>query len=283
MKEIRRVIPEDYHLVDESIKMEDVNNAFFNKTTLTGRVIEYYSYAKVVVVDLGNGILAKMPYDEVCLEALKVKYEDPIQVREIALKSAIRVKVIQIKDSGEIIVSRKQNIIDYYNQLKQEFDEARNNVNGKTYLFFNAQVVGLSKKSVFFDIGEGLVAICDICEISRVHITETKKWIKKGEWKNIKLKRIEKGLVWCSIKDGYPADYSALPVKSVVSVKLGEPVYENNKITGYFVEITPAIAGIADITEEVEHRDYKNLIGKYVNAYIRGYDQKRKKVKLILR
>ena len=241
---------------------------------ITGVPIDYDINEKVIIVDLGNGYYGQLPFDECVIEKLKYCNDAtiPLQVRMIVQKRVIRIKITRI-ENDKIVLSRKKNLLEICEYFLEE-----------NKLKVEAIVAETTEFGVFCDIGEGLIALCHYSEMSRARINP-KSFLKVGTRVNVIVfpNSKEENMLNCSIRKATVVDYSKIKSGTIINVKVGLPLFdENGKVTGYFVEITPSISGIADINPYYE-RNTKLKSGDIVKAYVRSVQPSKHKVKLTIK
>ncbi len=264
--------PERDFQVDEKMTFDEVVKRYEQGIAITGYVHGFDSLQKKIYVSLGNNLEGILTFDEVCLEKLKHYVGTPVQVRSILRKRIIRAKILKIEDD-KIYLSRKANLLEV-------LDKVKDNIGG----FFYASAENTGGHNVFCDIGEGLIAYCSIEEVSRIRIKDTREWVKIGQHFTVKVTNIseENNFVWCSIKRGSFGDYSIFKHGMKVRARVGNAIPgKDGSITGYYVEINPAISGIADVNAEI----YSGKLPEYgdiVNCYVRTVYAYEHKMKLTL-
>lgn len=272
MKRKRNFQPEAKYYVDQKITLNDIQNAYVQGSTITGKVIKFNSATEIVEVDLGNGIKGVLPWNEATIYDLSfslVEGETSIIPKQIAalLNKSIRVKVSEITDN-KIMLSRKRNMM-----------EALKVILSNTEKKYDAIVIGKYRYGVFYDIGEGIIAFCHITEFSNTYVSDVRSWISLGEQHVVEFIQMNENYkIQCSRKRAFPLKmgYELYKPGQIIYVKVSGEVYQNNKLTGYFVELNPVVTGIADITDSSKTIKYGDL----VLAIIKSVDNKKKKVKL---
>lgn len=264
--------PERDFCVDGEMTLTKIRRKYEENEAITGRVHGFSLKDRIVLVSLENGIKGILPFDEVSIEQLKQPKGLPAQVKSIARKKTIRVKIIGIEGSN-IYVSRKTNLLDVFNKLEN-----------LGTAFYNATIENASKYNVFCDIGEGVTAYCGIEELTRVFIDDARNWVKIGNHVRVRTTKFNnlESLVWCSVKKASMGNYKKIKPKTKLMAKVGQSITdENGTITGYFVEITPAIAGIADISEKYPLEKLPKQ-GEMVRCYVRSVDCEKHRIKLYI-
>lgn len=272
MVKMQKLKPERNFRVDDNITLQEVIRRYEQKITVTGIAHGFDSIGKKVFVSLGNDIEAILPFEEVSLEELRYITKIPVQVKAILKKGTIRAKISKIEDD-KIYLSRKANLL-------EALDTVKNNIGG----FFRATVENIDGHCVFCDIGEGVVAYCKIEEVTRIRIKDVRGWLEKGQKVKVKVTDYseESNLVWCSIKRGSFGDYSAFKRGMHVKARVGNAILGNDgNITGFYVEITPAISGITDYNPMYYNGELPKY-GDMVKCYIKNVDEYNHKMKLNL-
>ena len=113
---------------------------------------------------------------------------------------------------------------------------------------YKCVVLSIATKSVFVDIGGGIVGIVPIQNLSCLRYTNLKRWIHVGDSFYAKMdasSEFSKMKFTLSRKEYSIATISAntFQKNDIVSVLVGDKVPTND---GYFVELTPGICGVMD-------------------------------------
>ena len=264
--------PERDFSVDDKMTLTEIRRKYEENEAITGHVHGFDVKARIIFVSLGNGIEGILSFDEVCMEELKQIRGLPAQVKSITRKNSIRVKIVGIEDDI-IYVSRKANLLDVFNKLEK-----------LGTAFYNATFENASKHNVFCDIGEGVIAYCSVEELTRVFIDDARNWVKIGNHVRVRTTKFSssENLIWCSIKKASMGNYKKIKPKTKLMAKVGKSIEdENGIVTGYFVEITPAIAGIADICENYTLEKMPKQ-GEMVRCYVRSVDSEKHRIKLYI-
>lgn len=267
--------PESYYYISNCTTKTDVIEAFLEQKALTGRVVGYDAAARTLTVCLGNEIYATMDWDEATIYPFRypkvaIAKNVPREIFSL-IHRKVRVKVNCI-DGDHIYVSRKDNMIEVFKQIQKEIEEYPERI-------YSGRIIGKYKYGVFYDIGEGILAFCHISEYTSIYIRELTAWSSIGEKSDVKIVKCEDNYkINCSRKQAEEKRSASLYKKyDVVLIKLSEPLYENHSITGYFAEVNPVIAGIAD---NGEGRQYRS--GDIVTAIVKKVDAERNQVNLII-
>ena len=269
----RKLKPEAKYCVNSKLSFLDIVRAYKVGSTITGKVIDYNVDNEILVVDLGNGHQGILPWEEVCIYdftyAIVSEVEKiPRQILVILYKT-VRVKVIEINE-GNIVLSRKKNMLEAVEKISSS---------GET--IFKGVVVGKYKDGVFFDIAEGITAFCHITQYSKTFIENIGAWLSLGEEELVELTQINNVNNYryqCSrkIAGSSANDYKKYKEGQIIMVKVSKPVYNKDKLTGYFVEVSPNVSGIADVLDE----RHTFRFGDEVIAVIKSINHKEKKMKL---
>ena len=266
--------PERYYQFFGDVTKTRLQRAYEAGEVVTGRIRGYDVVRGCLFVKLSNTEEGVLPFSECFLEPLKDTHNRiPGPVEKLIRKRIVRVKIVKWTDR-QITLSRKKSLLEV-------LDKAQHIVLKRV----GATVEGTAKNAVYCDIGDGLTAYCPVCEISRTHIDDATNWFKKGEVVKVIITGVdlETGKVTCSIKQGDACDYSKIFPNSNRKVKVGNPIFQKGNVTGYFVEITPGIAGIADIQENFTEKYGKLHPGDKVRVYIKQVLPDERKVKLVIK
>lgn len=257
--------PEIEYTVKPNITFDEIKQAYVSQETITGKVVSCNNSNRTLVVDLGNNIKGLLPWNDATIyQFKKSKVDDNIPEQILSLQNKkIRVKVKSINPS-HIILSRKRNMLEAWKEI---FSNSETSI-------YNAVIVGMYKYGVFYDVGEGLIAFSHIKDLTAV-IVDVETWFRIGERHLVELTNIDQEnnyCLECSRKKVYKdhLNYDTYKAFQIVDVKLGKPVHdENNNLTGFFVEINPAVIGIADlpyIKRELRTGDIMQAAIKIVNV-----------------
>ncbi len=264
--------PERDFRIDDNMTLDEVERRCKQNISITGYIHGFNIFERNAFVSLGNGIEAVLPFDEICLEELKYSSGTPAQLKALLRKKSVRAKVTSI-NGDKVYISRKANLLETLDIVKENIG-----------CFFYATVESASGHSVFLDIGEGVIAYCGVEELTRIHLKDTRDWVKIGQHFRVKVtnfKEKEK-FVFCSVKRGSFGDYSKFKKGTVVNARVGAEIPSiNGSYPGFFVEITPAISGIADVCKSF-YSGEKPKFGDMVKCYIREVDAYNHKMKLFL-
>lgn len=270
MVDVVNIKPERDFVVETTMTIEEVRRRYQNDLALTGKAKSYSLEQCHIVVDLGNNIEGILPINEISLDEIKNNGYVPAQVKTIMRKPAIRVKVTWMED-GVIYLSRRENLLDAFRKIEKL---------GK--VFYMSTVENITQYNIFFDLGEGLTASCNIKDLSKMFLDDARDWVTVG--KHIRVRAVkfnhDEKLVWCSVKKAYQENYNIVQPKKKTIGRLGKCIRdEDGHVTGYFVEITPAICGIVDVRDE-HFPSSKPEFGKYYRFYVRSVDKRKHRVKL---
>lgn len=267
--------PESQHYISDYTTKTDIIEALIKQKTITGRVVGYDVTARTLTVFLGNEIYATMDWDEATIYPFRypkiaIARSVPREIFSL-IHRKVRVKVTYI-DSDNIYVSRRNNMLQVIEKIKKEVEEHP----GRTY---TGRIIGKYKYGVFYDIGEGILAFCHISEYTSIYVRDLTSWASIGEKSDVKIVKCEDNYkLNCSRKQAEEKRSVTLYKRyDVLLIKLSEPLYENNSVTGYFAEVNSVIAGIADNGEGHQYRS-----GDIVTAIVKRVDIDRNQVNLII-
>lgn len=238
---------------------EEIVSAYKTGTTVTGFVESISASKSVIEVRLGKGIMGIIPFSEATMYPLryskKHKSNVPVNIWCLSMKK-VRVKITKISDD-EIILSRKQNMLEAYSKLQ----------NMKKSSMHITEVI---EKSAFGDIGEGLTGKILINEVCRTHIQHVKQRLSVGQVINVAMLGVDSEKRFAAsyrqmFKPFCKEDY---PLGMVVTGKIGDWIQVTDA-SKYYVEITPQVTGILTIYKHY-HLDY----GTSVECVVTGANDK---------
>lgn len=231
-----KILPEACCDTRKYFSYEECVVSYKENQTVCGTVVSYNNEEEYVTVRLGYELFAKLPYSEVSIYPLKYstnpEYKLPFQVCSI-LNKKISAKILLVK-GDEIILSRKSNMLEAFEQLKNH-----------TYLRF--YVTSVTQSDVFGDVGAGISARIPRCKLCKSRIRSAEEIVCVGS--NLLVKAIscdyENIRFTVSYKDtfdNYNPDlyYSGEKITCIVNEVVDDTV------SGYFVNVTPQVVGIVD-------------------------------------
>lgn len=235
-----KILPESEYTFKE-LSWLDIENAWRDAETITGKVTDILADKQILIVFLGkseNGgdIMGILPFSEVTIYPFKYSSNPnrvlPLQIATLKNK-LIRVKVAYIKDEY-IKLSRKANMLNAIEHIKEcEFG------------FFDIQ--SLTEKMCFGDIGDGVVGCISIKNVSKSRIMNVCERLHKGDktWTKILSFNEERQSFFLSYKETFK-EYNSKDYKpgDTISCTVCTPVDAAH--SGYFVEVTPQVSGIVD-------------------------------------
>lgn len=243
------LLPEREHKLTELSSDNDdvINNIIEENKTVTAFVEEIKD--NELIARLGS-YTCHLPFNEVTIYPLtyskNTERKYPVQICTI-LHSIIRAKITHIDENGEIYISRKKNMQEAVETLK----------NCKTVF---CKVMALSSKAVFCDIGEGVNAMLNIREITRSRIKNTSDYFHVGDKFSCRVMGFDDlNRFLISYKEMFkkynPEDYQS---GDSLECTVYSPVDE--KISGFYVSVNPQVSGILDVTSWMPTLNYGDKV-----------------------
>ena len=258
---MRTLKSEDSYTVDYGMTIEELKWAVATKKTVTGMVINYNADSQMVRVNLGKGLVGLLPWSEVGIQDFTYKKDPTKKIPDQVLflrYRIVRVKVMGIQPDNTIILSRKANLLEQFEILQENSEDT----------VYNAKAVGVYSAGIIFDISDWVTAYCHPKEFSATKV-DLDTWVKIGDFYDVCLMKdynesISDFKLRCSRKQSSKIGYKNFREGEVVVVRVSRPIFENDKVTGFFVEITPNCTGIGDVVPN----HYFPKVGDYVHAII---------------
>ncbi len=257
--------PDDVELVFHNLSKKDVYESYKNSTNICGLIESLDIENECFKVKLGDNLYATLPFEQAFIQdgiemthiissGLKV----PGHYANSIVNTKINVKVTFFSDE-EIILTRRPALTEALRQITRQIQ--RNKIT------FYCRALSFSRKSVFVDIGGGILGNIPISALSLVHYTDINRWIRKGDcfFANLFQPQID-NFFTLSRKDFYTQNSFAeeLKVHDIITVTVGHRVPKND---GYYVEITPGIAGIIDSFKSIPEGTIKlGVISKIIKT-----------------
>ena len=220
----------------QNLNKNDVIYAFLNKKTVVGSVIDMDVDRSLLLVQLGDNIIAELPFNEVTIYQYTYskntpEYTVPLQIATLKGKT-ICAKITSIYDE-KVVLSRKRNMLEAFEVLK-----------GNEMLPF--LVTNTRPTHVYGDVGYGLEGIIYIRNLCKARIFTTSEILKKGDSIFVKLLSTEEPFYFnVSYRETFPEyDYTNYQRGDTLIGRVGNAV--NNNSCGFFVQITPQVCGILD-------------------------------------
>ena len=268
MSNFEKILPEAcYSLSDMSFK--DVEKAFEDNMTVVGYVEAISQANQNLSVRLGSDVTAQLPFSEATMYPLSYSVnnpEFPFPLQVGCLKEKIICAKVKSIKGKKIILSRKDNMLEVLDLIKDA-----------SALPFN--VTATRSKIVFGDVGQGVQARISVPDLCKARIRSTSEICKKGDSFFVKVMNLDNlGRFNVSYKDTFP-EYNPdnyIPGEMVTGV-INEPV--DSKFSGFFVNVSPQVAGILDYQSWHPILHYGDIVECLVsNASPKGLHLKLSKV-----
>ncbi len=230
---MKKIKPEIYHDYT-SLSMQNIQEAMYTNSTVTGFVESISAEEKALNVRLGSRIIAKMPYYEATIYPLRYSKKTNTHIPTnvcCLLRQKIRVKVTNICGST-ITVSRKKNM----REALTKFDKMD---------IIPAYITGVINRTVFADCGEGIMGVIYINDICKCHIRSAFEYFQQHQSIHAAVLGVDsEGRVNLSYRQTFqaysPDDY---PVGTSIECKVGDYI-SDSEVPFYFVNVTPQVSGI---------------------------------------
>lgn len=230
-------LPESMYKIDSSMTYEKLCRFYNEGTTLTGKVRRINSSKKIIEVELGNGFLGFMSFEEATIYSL-YKPDGTISPNlNNLVEKTIRVRIISLDSSTQTtFLSRKAHMLDAINVFKNETT------------IINAYIISFSKHSAFFDIGAGIIGRANTKNFSTTIFRNIRDiGFKVGDIVTVQILSFLEDCAKFDVSrvNPLPSVFNALSEGDVVTAKVFEPVNDVEKI-GYYVLVEKNYKGIVD-------------------------------------
>lgn len=221
----------------------EIEEAYQNKRTITCYVLSADISNREVKVKLGTNLVGYIPFDSFTIEELTYSKNytspTPLQISCLVGKK-VRAKIVSY-GNGKIILSRKNNMeIAKKKLLKCSC--------AKMY------VKNVTPSTVYGDIGDGISAVLPNYNISASYVENVSEFFHIGDevWLQIKKNPDDDNRSFImSYKDLFtPYRLDDYKTGEIILVKVINSV--DNNFNGYYVEITPQVKGIMDVTNDLD-------------------------------
>ena len=229
----------------QNLSMDEIRQAYVNGDTITGFVEHILVDSQELIVRLGQDIFACLPFAETTIYPFKYSKKLgpalPTTIRNL-LGRIIRAKITNIQ-SGNILLSRKKNMEEAYHHL----------CSLKRAKLYITQVIS---KSVFGDIGEGLVGKMHISEVCKCHIKTPYEFLRPDHTVDVAILSVDNEMHFATSYRQTFAPYKQedYPIGIKIKCRIGEWV-KIADISKYFVSVTPQVAGFLIINKHM-YLDY---------------------------
>ncbi len=232
---------------------------------LTGKILE----AKAAVCDSEHNLIIELPFGKgiIAREDGAVGIKEG-RVRDIAVISRVNkpvcFKVIEIIDEKTVRLSRRaaqeECLSEYIYKLKMGD-------------IIPARVTHLEPFGAFVDVGCGVPSLIPIDAISVSRISHPSDRFRNGQDIRVIIKDISNGRIWLSHKELLGTWSENAEMFSAGETVSG--IVRSVEKYGIFVELTPNIAGLAEVKENV-------FEGQCASVYIKAIIPEKMKIKLII-
>lgn len=243
----------------QPLTLEEIQQSFVEQTVISGQIISANPYQKIFKVLIGRNkdrspIFGTLSFDDYSIQHFRLLEADTSNPSNFILgKDAyfsignwIKCYIISMNNNNIYLSRKETQLITFQNlQIGQEV---------------NCKVTTLNHPYTFVDIGNGIIALAPINELSLTRYTDVKNWFNIGDKFSAIITNITPDKKICVSRKAYiektTYNKKILPEEII-------PCRISNKLDGgYFVEITPLISGIMD-TEEILDE------GSYVLGYVK--------------
>lgn len=245
-------LPESMYQVDTKMSYETLLYSFENNLAITGRITRLNSKDKTFEVYLGGNFNGIIHFEDATIYS--VYFEDGNITPNIfnLTGKIIRAKIIHIDDNGTIFLSRKENMYEALDFLKDKKE------------IQYASITGFSVLSAFIDIGAGITGRSYSFTFARVKFKNIKDiGLKIGDIISVKILSFldESSYFELSRVDALPSHYDVINPRDFVTCKIFDPVRDENE-DGYYALIDGKFCGIVDSPDM--HLNYGDTVVAYV-------------------
>lgn len=226
--------------------LEKIRSSYLKKEKIGAIIREADLSRKEFKVSLSDYVEAILPFGEcVVQDFIEMTYSYPGEETASSLShyansllgTKVFVTITKFSDAS-ITVSRKAALTQAFNEILAESSNPN--------IVYKCVVLSFSRRAVFVDMGGGIVGLIPAIELSKVFYEDMKNWVEVGDvfWAT-PYNMPEDGHFVLSRKDFYARNGEAEDFSEgdIIPVYIGDKVSNSD---GYFVEMTPGIAGIMD-------------------------------------
>ena len=248
-------LPDDVGDGFTDLTISEIYQAYLKGTCIYGLVESIDIENECFNVKLGKNVYGILYFDDAYIQDtivmtfnLATGQKVPGHYANSLVGTKVKVEVALISND-QILLTRKPLLTKALTSILDYVDH-----NGK--IFF-CRVLSFSKKSVFVDIGGGILGNIPISALSWVHYTYIERWVRKGDQFFANLVSVRPSMDFSLSRKSFysgndnPLDYK---VRDIIPVQVAHSVPKGD---GYFVEITPGIAGIMDSQKRLAEGEIK--------------------------
>ncbi len=248
-------LPESVYEPDSNMNYQKLIAFYESNITITGNVLRLNSSAQLLEVELGNGFMGVMSFEDSTIYPIFKEDGTPSPNLYQLVGKNINVKIINMED-GNIFLSRRKNMLEALEFLKNE----------KEIRF--ATVTAFSKLSAFFDIGAGIIGRAYSKDFSNVKYKNIKDiGVEVGEMLPVNIISFfeEENKFNLSRVNALPSSEDFYSEGDVVTAKVFDRVTEDEDEIGYYVLIDKRFCGIVDSSNiKLEYGDTISVFIKHI-------------------
>lgn len=246
-------------------KKEDLEAALRDQSILEAPVTKCDSNLNIFI-DLGSNIYGVIPNDEFEYTKDDTKVKSVAIISRVAKYTCFKVVSMATDESGKLRVelSRKLAQKDCYENYID---------NLKLGQVIDARITHIESYGAFCDIGCGVISLLPIESFCVARIKNAKADLKQFTELKVIVKAIENNRVTLSHKE-----LLGTWEEEAAKFKAGDTVIGTVRLVesyGIFVELTPNLAGLAEVSEGIE-------AGDVVSVFIKSVVPEKMKIKLII-
>lgn len=237
--------PEEITLVFDADKsLEDLENIYRQNLSMCAIIESANIEKEEFIVSLSNSAHAILPFKDCLIQSfMSMTYLNPRGEKLLShySQSIIGKKVsvnITHFSENEIRVTRIPSLEKAYKTILKECENPNS--------IFQCLVLSCSRRSAFVDMGGGIVGIVPMQELSLVRYSNVSNWITAGDTFYAMLESLDSDMHFSLSRKAYSLceiNPKIFEVGDLLTVAIGDRVPTHD---GYFVELTPGIAGIMD-------------------------------------
>lgn len=255
----KNFLPESLYNIDSTMTYEKLYDFYESRTTLTGKVRRLNSQERLMEVELGNGFLSFMSFEEATIYPISRPDGTFSPNLYHLVGKTIRAKIIGFDHSNKTpFLSRKENMLEALPFLK-----------GQTNEFINASISSFSKHSAFFDMGAGIMGRASTMDFSAARFRDIRDLgFKIGDIIPIQIISFleEENKFNVSRVATLPSVFDVLSEGDVVTAQVFDKVNDDEQI-GYYILVDQTFTGIVDSPDiELKYGDMITVFIKKIKT-----------------
>lgn len=248
----KKIMPEMFCKLDDSMSLEKLIRAQSEQIPVYGKVVLWDSQAKLFKVDLGNGFFANLPIE------LSTVYQTVLDNGRLsaAIRSIIGHTIIATvlcvetsEENPRITLSRRRNMLEAFDFLSKSI--------GKN---IECCVTSISTFGVYVDCGNGISGFIHFTELCISRVSHFSEIVNVGDKITAKILSVDCDKFHISLN--YKDQFENLSLILNPEDLLETTILKRLNADGYFAYLNPNTSAVVDIPEDVSCNYGDKIVAK---------------------